>query len=242
MILRTKDYSLFKFRKDNRNEISHEHVRKVKESLRTKNLLELRPILVNRDLEIVDGQHRFLAAKELGIEICYEIGEKIAQEDLVLISLSKSWGMTDYLNYYCENGYEEYLKLRRFAERHNLQIKVALNICMREGKFSFENYKKGKFVFEHDIADQELDWCWDTIRYLKQIKGHCPYVDSGRFWKALIKLVTHPNFKHARWMGNLERLVERVGNKATIKGYCEQLMSIYNWKNKEKVDIVERDI
>jgi hypothetical protein len=47
LIQNTKNYSMFKFRADNREKISDGHVEKLVESIKTRNLLEMRPIIVN---------------------------------------------------------------------------------------------------------------------------------------------------------------------------------------------------
>ena len=59
----TYDYSLFKFIDCNRN-VSH--IKKLKESIESIDLTMHYPIIVNDNMEIVDGQPRFEVCKLIG--------------------------------------------------------------------------------------------------------------------------------------------------------------------------------
>ena len=102
-INKTKNYEMFKFREDNRLKIDQSHVNKLINSIQSRNLLDMRPIIVNSDYEILDGQHRLLAAKNLGVEIYYEIEEKLEHKDIILMNVAKSWAVCDYMNYFVKN-------------------------------------------------------------------------------------------------------------------------------------------
>ena len=74
MIHTTKDYDKFKITKGNRTmDIAHKD--KLKESMKIDDILSLRPILIRENGEVIDGQHRLTAAKELGLEIHYMIAD-----------------------------------------------------------------------------------------------------------------------------------------------------------------------
>ena len=66
----TTDYSLLKMNKFNRS-VNKSHVNRLIESIKTNGLQV--PVIVNRENEIVDGQHRFLALKKLNYKIPYLI-------------------------------------------------------------------------------------------------------------------------------------------------------------------------
>ncbi len=70
--METRDYSKFKFLKTNR-EINRANVEKIKASIREWGIIPGRPTLVDGDYNIIDGQHRFLAIKELGHPVPYEV-------------------------------------------------------------------------------------------------------------------------------------------------------------------------
>jgi ParB-like nuclease family protein len=235
MIQKTKNYGQFKFREDNREGVHKPHVERLKQSINAKNMLEWTPILVNKDMEIIDGQHRLMAAKELGVDIYYKINEDMQANQMILLNISKSWTIGDYMNYYCKNDYKEYQKLKEFMHRNNISLKVAMNITVGSSLKDMQNFKLGNYVFKQDIFADSLDICWDTINYIKKMNGHSSYTLSVRFWKALIKLVRHESFSPDRWMGNLSRMHYRFGSKASVEDYLKLMMEVHNWRNEMKV-------
>jgi len=70
--METRDYSKFKFLPENR-EIKRANVEKIKTSVKEWGIIPGRPILIDGSGNIIDGQHRFLAYKELGHPIPHEI-------------------------------------------------------------------------------------------------------------------------------------------------------------------------
>src|SRR5574344_1973849 len=66
----TNDYEMFKTLDGNRN-VNKLHVNRLKESFKKAYLLS--PIIINLRNQIIDGQHRFEAAKALGLQIYYTI-------------------------------------------------------------------------------------------------------------------------------------------------------------------------
>lgn len=238
MIKKTKEYGKFKFREDNREKISTEHVNILIDSIKQRNLLQYRPIEVNEHYEVINGQHRLLAAKALDVEIYYEVNQDIKPDDMILLNLSKSWTSSDYLNYYCKHESKQYVLLNEFCKKYNLSLKVALVLTMGHTNYSYNAFKMGKYVFQDQGTDKEIQDCWDTIHFIKRMNGHSAYTDSARFWKALLLLVRHAHFEAEKWHSNLTRMVERFGPRARTEDYLRLMMEVYNWKNSVKVDLL----
>lgn len=237
MIKKTKNYDQFILRQDNREGIHQPHVERLMESIRAKNLLEWRPILVNKKMEVLDGQHRLMAAKALDFEIWYEINEDMTSGDIILMNIAKAWTMGDYMNYYYKNGFEEYKKLDEFMKRNRISLKVALNITIGSAPSAMHEFKIGGFVFKHDLFSESLDVCWETIEYIKKMNGYSTYTLSVRFWKALIKLVRHESFCDKKWMNNLAKMHYRFGPKASVEDYLKLMMEVHNWRNEIKLSL-----
>ncbi len=214
----TSDYDMFKFREDNRVAIIQSHVQRLADSIKARNLLELRPISVNADMEVMDGQHRLLAAKLLGVPIYYRQDHELQPSDIILMNVAQTWKQSDYLNYYCRNNYPEYVKLKEFMKKNNLSLRIALGITSGHGNSVFSDFKNGQFK--------------------KQMRGFSLYMHTSRFWKALLILVRHTNFNAVKWRENLKKMVERFNSKATQEDYLILLMEVHNWNNKKKVELV----
>lgn len=238
-IKKTREYDKFKFREDNRESINQSHVKRLADSIKARNLLELRPISVNADMEVIDGQHRLLAAKMLGTEIYYTQNNALQASDIILMNVSRSWGQSDYLNYYCKNNYPEYIKLKDFMKKNNLNIKIALNITMGQSRQDYFNFKDGSYIFNEENFDKHIDIVWDTIEYIKRMNGASYYTETGKFWGAMLIMIRHTNFDPIRWRENLKRMVERFTAKISREDYLKLLMDVHNWHNKAKVDLLE---
>jgi hypothetical protein len=95
------------------------HVKRLKESFQKAYLLS--PIIVNEKFEIIDGQHRFEAAKQIGVPINFLVAPKYGLKEVQMLNENmKNWKNEDYLNAYCDLKHPEYLKLtddyRTFVE------------------------------------------------------------------------------------------------------------------------------
>lgn len=79
---RTSDYSLFKLLRGNRD-LNKPHMNKMKEAIESDNRLNLHPIIVNKNFEVIDGQHRLQCAKELGVDIFYIRSEDVENKHII---------------------------------------------------------------------------------------------------------------------------------------------------------------
>ena len=70
--MKTKDYEKFSIKSYNRN-LNRNHINELKEKFATIGYKDYLPILVNENYEIIDGQHRFVACKESGLPIVYQV-------------------------------------------------------------------------------------------------------------------------------------------------------------------------
>lgn len=87
-------YDKFKFLNLNRK-INKSHVEELKELNRGKKRFELFPIVVDKEMNIIDGQHRYQACKELNIPVYYIVD-----------------------NYSSENKFEEITKVNTASRSH----------------------------------------------------------------------------------------------------------------------------
>jgi hypothetical protein len=239
MYNKTKDYSIFTFRKDNRKAISPSHVKRLVESIQVKNLLPSKPIEVTKDMEIINGQHRLLAAKQLGLDVYYTINENFTPEEIVLISITKNWMIEDFLNYFVVNGAPEYIKFRDFCTSVGVNSRVALNLLIGDTKIGLHDFRLGKFKFNGDLLIDDIDFIKDTILYIRRMNGASLYTKSSKFWKAMVKLLKAANFDREKWTNNMHKLVDRFGPRTSCADYTKMLVEIYNWSNKNKIILGE---
>lgn len=230
-VMKTNDYSRFKFRDDNRNQIDKNHVKNLINSIKQQNLLHLNPIIVNKDFEVINGQHRLLAAKELNLPIYYVV-EDLECSAIPLLNISKSWSSLDYLNYYAKQGYDNYILLQRFMQKYELKINTVFALLTKQatkGNF-YESFRTGLFKYN----DSELEGVMENIRItqdcIRKITGYQPYLRSARFCSALTVVFKDPNFNITKWVNNIHRNIDKIGPRANTKQYLMLFQDVYNWK------------
>ena len=70
------------------------------------------PIVVNENMEIIDGQGRFEALKELGLPVEYVVSDGATITDCIALNVKQAnWKNTDYVKCYANMGDENYILL-----------------------------------------------------------------------------------------------------------------------------------
>ncbi len=241
-MLKTDKLNQFIFREDNREKINHSHVRALIESIKACNLLEMRPILVNEKLEIIDGQHRVLAAMALKIPIYYQVEKNLNPKQILLLNTAKSWTAVDYLNFYVKNDYPEYKKLNGFIQMNQISLRVALCVTMGSTDEAFKKFKNGEFTFEQNFSASQFHLGKETQDIIRKMNGHSKHTESAKFWKALLTLIKHDKFDSDKWRANLKKMAERFVPKVSSADYLKLFVSVYNWHNTQKIHITEEEI
>ena len=120
-VLKTYDLSIFKQLPGNRPP-NLLHIKRLRQSMIDHGVL-MCPIIVNENMEVIDGQHRLLAAKGLdGVPIYYIKAENYRLEQVHTLNMNqKNCSKKDFVDGYAEMGLEPYIKLKRFMENADLR-------------------------------------------------------------------------------------------------------------------------
>ena len=112
-------------------------------------------------MEIIDGQHRFQALKELNWPIMYYVDDAVTGADLITINnTQKNWGMLDYIHYYASLGNVTFKTLEKVVKAYDeFPLKVILsaigknrlynNIILKYGTENYGNAEQCALVLEH---------------------------------------------------------------------------------------------
>ena len=220
----TKNYENFKFKKENR-ELNHNKILSLKAKL-LEDGRQILPIICNKNMEIIDGQHRFQALKELEWNIMYYIDETITGKDLISINnTQKNWGLLDFIHYYSILGNETYCKIEELCKKYSdIPLKPILTSL---GKKYVKEYiiKEGSLNFtDEEFAEAEI-----ALEFIKQIK------DSIKLRITNLATFTFLLLKTYYLEGiDKERLFNNVISKYGTENYGTALqcaMAIEHWYN-----------
>ena len=128
-IYSTKDYSHFSFLENNRI-VKRSHVNDFKEEIKKNDRTMCFPIVVDPNLRIIDGQHRFHACMELGLPIYYVVDDDDDAEQAMINcnKINKKWEMMDWLRYRANKNGGCYKQLLDFIQQTGTTISNAMVI------------------------------------------------------------------------------------------------------------------
>ena len=197
--IRTKNYDLFSFFHSNR-EVNNSHVNNLKESIKEHGLIQ--QIIVNERYQIVDGQNRFVALQELGLDI-EAIVKPGTNEDSVITTnvMRKGWTLPDYISHYASKGNADYVKLDQVLQDNDTRIGTNTLVEIY-GKGA---YKPSRMRNGEDKIDKEKGVKLTEI--ILAIEPHIPmYGFTRKFILPLIQIVmNNDNFELNRMIGSLQR-------------------------------------
>jgi hypothetical protein len=158
----------------------NQNVNRLVKSMKDNNLLYAAPIIVQETgnhLEIIDGQHRYLAAKFLKLPIHIHIlkdvryGEHERNLMSTLNSNQKNWGLEDFAYHYSKSNdneiskkYSEYLDMYHtfFNGPDGPGITHGILICITQKRAT----RQGNNI---EFKQGKLDWNYCTKQHLYQI-------------------------------------------------------------------------
>jgi hypothetical protein len=231
---KTTDYSIFSLRLDNRPTMET-HTKRIVKSIQNKNMLHLRPISVNEDMEVIDGQYRLEAAKRLGVPIYYEIIEEYEIKDVLDLNVLKMWNTTDYLNYFCQHNIEPYIKLKKFLEETGCSISQLFSLIGVKSSFKYEQFRTGKYIFDLGENSETIKKIENLKAVMRSICGSDKFFNSVRLFKSLCRIVNHEDYLEEKMVANMHRLSDKIGPRATEKQYLKTFVEIYNYRNNNKI-------
>ena len=99
-IEKTRNYGMFKFLIGNRP-LRKPALRKLKLAIEYDNQLGIHPIIVNNNLEVIDGQHRLEVAKELGVDIYYIKSDSVKDDHLISCNVNQlQFDCANYIEFF----------------------------------------------------------------------------------------------------------------------------------------------
>jgi len=229
-IYQSIDYDKFKLLDENRP-VRPNHVLNLIKSFKKKRLKE--SIIVNKNFEILDGQHRVEVCKTLGIPIFYEIKEDYEVEDIIKINTQAGWTLKNFINFYAKRGNEHYKALILFMEVHkeikcvNIYLDLLVSGNYNENNLKGESLiKEGSFEIKdlqkaHETADQMMEF-----KILKDFNNSC--WGQYLFFKALLKAFRHPDYKQEWFIKNIKLNPLGIVRAGKVHDYLRLFSEVYN--------------
>lgn len=157
-ILETRNYDLFKKIKGNRD-VSIERVNKIKKSIRNVGYITS-PILVNENMEIIDGQGRYEALKDLKLPIEYIVQEGININECISMNIYQTrWSQMDYIKSYADRNNINYIRIMKLFEKYTRIKNLSIISMALTGNSRFDSIltQRGGLQISEEQYNQAIE-------------------------------------------------------------------------------------
>lgn len=227
---KSSDYDLLSIDPTNRP-INQKSLNRLIKKIGSDNKLKSNPLIVNIHGSILDGQHRFLAAKFLNVPYWFIIDETSTILDVpALNSARRSWKLSDYLHHYKSSvdhpNSEQYKKLDRlWSECFNVPLSVLVylsqGVTSRSNTAVLRRFRDGEYALTVEELPLYVSGQVDAVYELTGIRAR-------NLTLAIAILANHDEFSGERWSKKLEEKAGFIKPQITISDYVRCLQKVYN--------------
>lgn len=225
-VLETKNYAKFKILDANRN-LDEKHAERLAKKIeREGNLTQYFPIIVNENLEVIDGQNRLKALETLEFPVFYTVVRGLTIDSVISLNTGhKNWTWQDFAESHAKRGNENYQKFLKLMEETSekrfgvLYIYAALGMdsAITGGAASRsrrESFNYGDFEFKDFPRSLAL-----LQRYYELSEvANCNMVE---FADAAIRIMRTPDYNH-------ESLIDAIVGHGGNLNHCYTIEAFYN--------------
>jgi hypothetical protein len=183
--------------------------------------------------KIKDGQHRFLAAKKLGIAVKFVVCQEGA--DIAAINdTQRPWTITDHVQSRSAGGDTDYQYLLQFSQAHNLPVGVSAAIltatnvrkgaglAVRSGSFRVKDVEQAeKIARVVDATRQSVKWASHNL-FIDAVR-RCFSVEGFDVERLIKKIQAHPGL---------------LSPQANLDGFLAMIETVYNYRASDRLSIV----
>lgn len=225
-VYKTNDYNLFKKINGNRA-VNKLHLNRLIESMKEINLTHAVPIVVNKNFEIIDGQHRFDACVFLQIPIYYIIVQGSLREVQILNQNAKNWKSEDYIQGYCDLNYNEYIWFFDFWKENKISCEIASIIATKSNGLKIASeIKSGRLKIKDKDAANIL------VNYFHKYRKIYDGAFRRRFVEAIIIAEKVEGFSHDKLLQKLVYQSDKLKDCTKARTYLAMIEEIYNYRER----------
>tara|TARA_R100000278_G_scaffold122607_2_gene109214 strand:- start:692 stop:1429 length:738 start_codon:yes stop_codon:yes gene_type:complete len=228
----TSDYNSFNTLKGNRA-VNELHVRRLVEAIKEKDLQI--PIIVDHNMNVLDGQHRLESYKIVGRPVHYIVKDKFDLQDVRNVnSVNRKWNLTEYLMSYCKLGKKDYQLLEWFHRTYEFGIVECVAMLNGKGYVNAQlnkDFKKG--LFKIDDLEQGKAWA----KSINACGEYFEYYKKRSFVHAMLHCLKDKTFKFSIFLQRLKNNSSKLKNQASRNDFIVNIERLYNHGTNSKFKI-----
>ena len=231
-IYKTILYDRYKFNSLQRT-IKEWHVRDLMEKMKLHGFLTNKAISVNEKNEIIDGHHRYLAARNLKIPMLVQVCKGMTEDDILEANQDQlNWDKHDFTNTYAKKGNPNYVALKDFMEKYpKFKMTQSLILLVNEPNA----HPKTKVFQSGEFKVGSVKKAEEFAKKIEEIGNYFPKAYTGKFISAVICCETRcKEFVFSEFMDKLVKFPDKLTPSITTKGYLEKFEDLYNYHRSKK--------
>lgn len=233
-IYSTNNYSQFK-RLDNNRKLLESRLSKLVASFGLKEIMN--PIIVNENMEIIDGQGRFEAKKMLNRPIYYIVQKGATIEDCRRMNkYNTPWSVLDFCKSYADAGIKSYIRLLGTCKESGFPISRVLRLSNHSTNSKSKAEIAKKPIEEGKLLFTEKDR--ETVLRVKKMSDDISEAllitqrKNDAFYTG-IKIITETDgYNHSKMIENCKKNRTTYVAMAALEDQLKEFSRIYNYKTK----------
>ena len=225
----TKNYDIFKRLVGNRD-IPEARISKIVGSIQAIGWIK-NPIVVNENMEVIDGQGRLTALQRLNMPVEYVIAEGAGTQECIYMNMNMiNWKQPDFIKSYAEQGNVNYQRLLSLMDRYvSGNLHIIFTALYRISKPKNRDIKAGTL----QITEEQYFTAEERLKYVQPIFEE---LDSTKLPGSIIKLMQTLIYYYDYSEVDKERLKKKVikyiynANPWVTNQNCEkEVEDVYNY-------------
>lgn len=224
----TTDYEKFNRLKGNRD-VTNKRVAIIKESISQIGYVS-NPIIVNENMEIIDGQGRCEALRELSLPVEYRIVEGLGITECRAMNLKPtSWSIGDFIKSYAEYGNENYIRLKNIADKYGIGYSLPFALSksiIKSGSTTQNELRQGTFCLSEEDAERVDELCEYLVEFKnvqKKIGGR-----SDVFFGAVGWAAQQPGVDRERLKISILQQYGTISPASKVEPTLREISEVYN--------------
>lgn len=255
----TTDYAQFKHLPCNRM-LNESNIQAITNEIRQRG--QQQPIIINEQYQIIDGQHRLEACKNLKIAVQYIKRKGATIDDVISTNIvGKKWNIEDYIYRFATEGRQDYIDLLEFVQvakskgfSTSTAVVIAKGVDLND---IYHMYDDGKIRRSGGTPPKTVKSLYsvgngiklgffkmpnkdDANKRLNQIAAFSEwdFYKKNSFVNAINQCMRIKEMDFNRLLQSASKHQRRFTNEATTENFIKMFEEIYNYRRQNKLPIV----
>lgn len=222
-IYQTYDYDAF-MKLENNRIVTETRKKKLIASISNGDVLC--PIIVNKKMEIIDGQARYEARKQMSLPIVFIVDPEATINDCMRMnSYNTRWTTMDFVRSWASSGNENYIRLLDTINETGLSFSTVIRLSS-VGSKGTTLINDGTFVYSEDRKNKAIE----NATYAKKLSSELALTKrvNESFYSAVTVMKNTDGFNEAKMLNKAAKNRSSFQMMAGLEDMLKEFSRIYN--------------